>query len=179
MVVPHVWHISHSYRKQRGNSGGIWTSHHYFGVARCVLRDRDPIFRLFPLRGLVVHIGDDDSEVDRAAPTSSVCSDDLLADPWCLSGRETGDIIQPRGLSAYTEIIQVVTDTGEDRRVFFVNGSSEMREIPDTSTWRIGLHYPLDVSHPEYHVQQLRPYMCVCVFFCNSFKWLLIIVKHF
>lgn len=125
MVVPHVWHISHSYRKQRRNSGGIWTSHHYFGVARCVLRDRDPIFHLFPLRGLVVHIGDDDSEVDRAAPTSSVCSDDLLANPWCLSGRETGDVIQPRGLSAYTEIIQVVTDTGEDRWVFFVDRSSE------------------------------------------------------
>lgn len=56
-------------------------SYHYFGVTWCVLRDRDPIFRLFPLRGLVVHIGDDDSEVDRAAPTPSVCSDDLLADP--------------------------------------------------------------------------------------------------
>lgn len=100
----------------------IWISHHYFGVTRCVLRDCDPIFRLFPLRGLVVYVGDDDSEVDRAAPTPSVCSDDLLADPWCLSGWETGDIIQPRGLSAYTEIIQVVTDTSEDRWGFLSTG---------------------------------------------------------
>lgn len=56
-------------------------SHHYFAVAWSVLRDCDPIFRLFPLWGLVVYIGDDNSEVDRAAPTPSVCSDDLLADP--------------------------------------------------------------------------------------------------
>ncbi len=150
MVVPHVWHISHSYRKQRGNSGGIWTSHHYFGVAWCVLRDRDPIFRLFPLRGLVVHIGDDDSEVDRAAPTSSVCSDDLLADPWCLSGWETGDIIQPRGLSAYTEIIQVVTDTGEDRRVFLSMG---------VQRWEKSLILPpeelVSIIHWMFHIQNI------------------------
>lgn len=57
------------------------SSHHYLGVARRVLRDGDPIFGLFPLRGLVVHVGDDDSEVHRAASIASIRSDDLLADP--------------------------------------------------------------------------------------------------
>lgn len=148
----------------------IWMSHHYFAVAWSVLRDCDPIFRLFPLRGLVVYIGDDDSEVDWAAPTPPVCSDDLLADLWCLSGWETGDIIQPRGLSTYTEIIQAVTDTGKDRWGFLSTGIQRW-EIPDISTWRIGHHYPLD---PEKQLHQLR-----CGIKCVSFKWLLIIEKHF
>lgn len=66
----------------------LWGTHHYLGVTDSVLRDGDPVLFLFPLWWLVVHVGDDDSEIHWAAEVSSICSNDLLTDPWGLMRQE-------------------------------------------------------------------------------------------
>lgn len=68
------------------NSHVLVGTHDYLGVPYGVLRHRDPVLLLLPVRRLVVDVGDDDGELHGAAAVPSVRCHDLLVDPGRLQG---------------------------------------------------------------------------------------------